>query len=430
MPSAATVAEPAGAQRRVGGTGRRAGMAAAAILIVLVVLDTLSPPGPPLNAVIGAIAYGTKTLIGVGVVVLGMWALATARLPLLFRAAMVAYVLVVLGWFIAWLLVDAGSDAVTYLLNPTYSVWSWLLILMVPIVARFNREGAITDTVARIPLLVAVLLLVVPTVGSGLLGLTLNNSNAGVAMLLLLACRTGGVQTRGIRALLALGVGAAMLVTGYRIYALGSLVFILNQLPPRMTRRLLIVQVLLLSFTPLIFQFVITNYGDILVSQANQNFFDTRSFLFEELINDFSFSEIWTGRGLRGSYYSPYFFNIAKNYGQAVGYTNIWRTSSEIGWLNVVLHMGLIGFIPFYLALVAPVFVRAREPLIPNDGLRRFVPVMMLLFAGELWNVISAAYFSWYLVLGALLSAAVPSRKTESARSATTSRRVRTTAPL
>jgi hypothetical protein len=387
------------------GTSRPLGLAAAAALLGLVVLDILSPSGPPLTPAIGGIAYGAKTLLGLAIAVGGVWALATTRLTWIFRLATAAYVLVVLVWFTIWLLGDTRGDGVTYLLNPTYSVWSWLMILMIPLVARLNRDGALTDTVSRIPVFIGFALLMTATIGMSVFGLMLNSSNAGVVVLLLLACRpAGGIATRGIRVSLIIAVAAAMIVGGYRLYAVAALVFALNQFIPRMTRRILIVQIVILTFTPAIFWYVVNNYSDVLVSSSDANFFDTRSFLFKELVADFSSSEIVYGRGLTANYYSPYFFNIMKNYASLQGYSNVWRTTSEIGWLNIILHLGVVALVPFYLAIVSVHFLRFRSGVVPVDGLRRLLPTIFLLFTGEMWNGISSSYFCWYFTLGALLS--------------------------
>lgn len=391
------------------------GTATAIILIALVILDTLSPPGAPISAAIGAVAYGAKTLLGIGIVVFGLLALATTRLPVVFRIATIAYLAIVAVWFLIWLLGNTREDATTYLLNPNFSVWSWLMVLMVPLIARRNREGTITDAIARIPLTVGLVIVLVAAVGVRL-GWKLNASNAGVALLFMLACRS--IQTGANRVLhvgLALLVVSAMLISGYRIYAAAALVFAANLLIPRMSRRMLIAQLLMFTLAPLIFQYVITNYPDVFNGNNNSSLFvDTRSFLFKELLDDYSTADLWLGRGLDARYYSPYFFNLAKHYADNTGYMNIWRTSSEIGWLNAIMHVGAAGTVVFLLTLFIPALKKTRVGASPGTiaGMRRFVPIMVLLYSGELWNSISAAYFCWYVALGTLLAGALgPARQ-------------------
>jgi hypothetical protein len=375
-------------------------------LILLVLLDTLSPPGPPLNSAVGGVVYGLKTLMGAAIVTTGLWALVTTRLPALFRVPALLYVMVVLVWFGIWILHTDGHDMVTYLLSPTYSVWSWLMILLVPIVARSNRNGRLTQAIGRIPLTLGMALVLIPAVGMGVLGWNLNASNAAVAMLLILACRARADVLWPIqRLVLALIVSGAMIVSGYRIYVIAALLFALNSIFPRW-RWLLVLQLLLLALTPGIYQYVVTNYGSYFIEQNNVNFQDTRSFLFTELIGDLSTTEIWTGRGLSGSYYSPYFRYLAEHRGEMVGANNIMRTTSEVGWLNIVLHLGLIGLILYCIAVIAPAFANVRRltQSIPIAGLYCFLPAMVLLFAGEMWNAFSASYFSLYFALGAMLT--------------------------
>lgn len=381
-------------------------------LLSLVLLDVLSPPGPPITPLIGGLVYGLKTALGVFVVVFGLFALFATRLPATFRTSVILYVSVVLLWFFLWILGfrsqnSSNSSVVTYLLNPTYSVWSWLFILLVPIVARWNAFGKLSNAIARVPLWLGSAIMLVPALGVGVLNWNLNASNSSVLMLFLLACRpVNDGQTRFKHFLIALLVCAAMIVAEYRIYSVGAILFAVNLYIPK-NRFVLISQIIIIAASPIIFHFIVDSYANVLISRDNPLLFDTRSFLFAELVDDFSSRELITGRGIDGSYFSPYFLYVAKHMATSVGYNNIWRTSSEIGWLNVVLHYGILGVIPLYLALIAPTFVNCKrlQGIIPMQGIYCFLPVMMLLFSGELWNSISASYFCWYAALGMLLTA-------------------------
>lgn len=392
---------------------RASGILAAAVLITLVVLDTLSPPGPPLTTLIGIIVYAAKTAIGMLIVAFGLWALLTTRLPLVFRLATLFYALIVISWFITWIVFRTSGggalndSALTYLLNPTFSVWSWLMILMVPLVARLNNNGQLTNAIGHIPLSLGMIMMLIPALGIGLLGLNLNASNAAVAMLFIIACRpTITVYSRARSLILSLIVCAAMIIAGYRIYAAGAILFVINSFLPK-SRWFLIFELIAISFIPVMFQYVLANYSDVIYAHNTTSFTDTRSFLFKELTDDLSANEMLVGRGIDARYYSQYFFNIAKYNSSAVGYNNIWRTSSEIAWLNIILHYGVLALSPFYIAVIVPAFAKSRRLIenIPLEGIYCFLPVMMLLFAGELWNAISASYFCWYAALGAMLTA-------------------------
>lgn len=398
-------------QQRVKSYSRIIGGSAIGATLGLLLLDILSPPGPPLSTLIGAVVYGGKAALGALVAIFGVYALFRARLPILFRVSVLLYVGIVLCWFLIWLMGvrnvhTANSSIITYLLNPTYSIWSWLLILLVPIVAKWNVNGQISNALRRIPLTIGLAFMLVPAMGMWLLHWNLNASNGGVFMLFLLALRHSPSHGTKIGHFVIAAIAcAAMLAAGYRIYAIGALIFSFNLYFPK-RKKLIIAQILFISMTPIIYHFLIINYSYIIVSSENSLLFDTRSFLFKEIVEDFSLIEFWTGRGLDASYYSPYFLYVARHMGTSVGFNNIWRTTSEIGWLNIILHFGIQGLLPFYIATITPVMSHSRRlsAFLPIDGLYCFLPMMTLLFAGELWNAINVSYWSWYIALGILLT--------------------------
>lgn len=406
-----TLSVDTGDPRRAKSYSRIIGAFIAVAAVSLVILDILSPPGPPLSNFVGSLVYGGKTALGAMVTILGFYALFRARLPILFRISVILYTCIVICWFLIWLMGVrnnhlANSSILTYVFNPTYSIWSWLFILLIPLVATLNRNGQISNALGRIPLVIGLALLLVPTIGLWLFHWNVNTSNSGIFMLLLLAMRYS--PSRLVKAshfFIALIVCIAMIVTDYRIYAIGSLVFALNLYIPK-SKILFTSQYIFLSLTPILFHFIITNYAESIVSSDNPILFDTRSFLFEEMIDDFSYYELLTGRGFDGSYYSPYFAYVAKHFAADVGLNNVWRTTSEIGWLNIILHFGLFGLIPFYIGTFSPAIFhsRNRSEILQIDGVYCLLPVISLLFAGELWSAINITYFSWYVALGILLT--------------------------
>lgn len=68
---------------------------------------------------------------------------------------------------------------------------------------------------------------------------------------------------------------------------------------------------------------------------------DTRTFLFEELIGDFSQYDLVFGRGAMGTYFSEYFYTIAEK-GIEGGDAAV-RQVSEVGYLHILLKAGLVG---------------------------------------------------------------------------------------
>lgn len=390
---------------------KRIGAAAAYLTLGLLILDILSPPGKPLTTLIGVVVYASKTAFSIMITVLGLDALSRTRLPIMFRLSMILYIIIVLVWFFLWAigirsLHSSNSGAITYLFNPTHSIWSWLFILVVPVVAKWNVSGQITSGLRQIPLALGLIFMLVPCIGIGLFQWNVVASSAGVFMLFLLALRPRRMRAVKIgHFIFSLVICGAMLFAGYRIYAIAALLFGLNLYMPK-RRKLLMLQILFISVCPVFYSFLINNYGFAVSGQENSLFQDTRSFLFTELVSDLSSTELWTGRGFDASYYSPYFRYVARHFATDVGYNNIWRTTSEIGWLNVILHFGILALAAFYVAVISPIifYSQRKAAFIPVEGIYCFLPVMTLLFAGELWSAINVSYLSWYIALGMLLT--------------------------
>lgn len=81
---------------------------------------------------------------------------------------------------------------------------------------------------------------------------------------------------------------------------------------------------------------------------------DTRTFLFEELFDDMSRKELIIGRGVLGTYYSPY-FQLTKDEGRE-GDSPI-RSESEVGYLFMILKGGFILMALYLLILIPAAFL-------------------------------------------------------------------------
>ena len=382
-------------------------MAIVPIFLVLAILDVVTPTGQPLTPLTGALSYGFKTALGAGVFLLGSLTLFRARLPFIFRLAVLLYVAVVLFWFMSWMTGPTRGDATTFLTNPYFSVWSWLMILVVPITITFNGRGLLTEAIAKIPVPPLVGALIIAEAVETIQRWGINLASAAVGILFIVACRTRyTLRSRISAAITALILAVVMALGGYRIYSLAFSIFAISYVAiPRYNRPVFILSTLLLICTPILYVQFKDVVSETLSSEDGPIAQDTRSFLFTELFDDFSPSEVALGRGLNGTYYSPYFAYIAQHDASSVGQNNIWRTGSEVSWLNMILKLGLIGLIPFMTALLTPVFLRQRNQLsvLPIDGMQRFVPMIILIFAAELPNQISVSYFSWYICIGTLI---------------------------
>jgi hypothetical protein len=74
---------------------------------------------------------------------------------------------------------------------------------------------------------------------------------------------------------------------------------------------------------------------------------DTRSFLYQELFNDLNSSELITGRGFSGTYFSLFFLNTWNEFG-----VSFQRFTIEVGFLQLILKGGYIYYVLFVLPLL------------------------------------------------------------------------------
>lgn len=89
--------------------------------------------------------------------------------------------------------------------------------------------------------------------------------------------------------------------------------------------------------------------ADYILSMLSDEWFvDTRTFLWEEMNDDFGVKDWIVGRGALGSYYSAYF-----DYTSRAGMEGDWmfRQVNEIGYLHIALKAGLIGVLLYFLTV-------------------------------------------------------------------------------
>lgn len=388
------------------------GAAATVAFVTLAMLDVVTRAGTPFTVLIGIITYGLKTAIGIFVVILGCLSLFRTKLPAPFLFGLISYTFIIIGQFIAWLLGDTTGDTVTYLTSPGFSVWSWLLILLVPIIAQRNYDGSISSALARVPVSVMIVILAGITAFEAVMGWGFNVASFAIGIALLVTSKTRDTFLRRGAAVLTVGLLAAlMIIAGNRIYAIGFFFLSMSYLCFRRFGRLLFLAFTFLFLaSPIIFETQKENIATIFASSDTKLTQDTRSFLYSELFSDLSVREVIVGRGFAGKYYSPYFAWIAKSQSSIVGSNNIWRSSSEVSWLNVILKFGILGLVTFMITVFSPVFLAESVDGggLPVDGMRRFFAMMTLIFAGELPNQISLSYICWYICIGTIIANAMP----------------------
>ena len=395
---------PSGARKR----GGIPPMAFIVVLAVLIVLDMLSQPGVMRPAAFLVVNYATKTAIALAVIGMGLRNLLRMKLPNVWRGAILTFVAVVAFWLGAWFAKGHLNDAVTMLLSPQFSAPSWMFVLLIPVAIVANADGQVTAAFRRIPPVVVVGLLAVLTTVDHYAELHLNLTTLGVSSVFILCAQqeASWLGARFWRAGLCVLIAVCMYAEGTRTYfAAFTLLGLSFVYMPRMSRGFSILLAIAFLTTPIIFSYITAQYGDYLAWLDREFFQDTRSFLFTELIEDMSQTEIFTGRGLDGTYYSPY-FHMLQETGNVFGSDRFIRYSSEISWLNILLKFGLIGLIPYLFTILYPVFMRGvvRAGDVSPEGMRRFLPHMLLIFVAEMPNTMNGTYFCFYLALGTLLA--------------------------
>jgi len=132
---------------------------------------------------------------------------------------------------------------------------------------------------------------------------------------------------------------------------------------------------------------------------------DTRTFLFRELAADFTNYDWVFGRGALGAYYSPYF-----EHWRLLGLPgdSPYRQTSEVGYLFIVLKMGLVG-VALYLATMLSAVFSSRY--LADRRLAGGCMLYLMLHTVS-WGIIAGAgvetrsVLDW-LVVGACFSGAV-----------------------
>ena len=152
------------------------------------------------------------------------------------------------------------------------------------------------------------------------------------------------------------------------------------------------------------------SYDYILNIISDEWLIDTRTFLFEEMNDDFSITDWLIGRGALGSYFSPYFYNNTR-----LNLEGDWfiRQVNEIGFLHIALKMGLIGVF-FYASTILSAVIK----LICNatDRMSFAVVIILSLHLVELMVVGQAVMSPQRVLLWILVGAALSFKKNNAER--------------
>lgn len=136
-------------------------------------------------------------------------------------------------------------------------------------------------------------------------------------------------------------------------------------------------------------------FGDKIYNLDDELLADTRTFLLEELSEDFDLKDWVIGRGALGVYYSPFFESIYLTQDDGDW---MFRPTNEIGYLHLVLKSGLIGvggyLFVFILAFTKAIF--SKDRFVFGVSIVIIIHIVEMFVVGRL-NFIPERVFYWIL---------------------------------
>jgi len=171
----------------------------------------------------------------------------------------------------------------------------------------------------------------------------------------------------------------------------------LNEIKPTLK----IFTIIFLAF----FSIVVIGKFDDFYNQVTQNeelTTDTRTFLFEELFQDMSQSELWIGRGAMGTYYSPYFDYIGQ---QGLEGDSETRSVNEVGYLEMILKGGYVMMLLYILILLPAAFLGIfKSKNIISKMCGYFILAYLIVWGISYYPIYSAEYILLWMATGTAIS--------------------------
>ena len=130
---------------------------------------------------------------------------------------------------------------------------------------------------------------------------------------------------------------------------------------------------------------------------------DSRTFLFEELYEDFSTTELLFGRGVMGTYFSNYFYELSLR--DVEGGDAADRISTEVGYLQMILKGGVLMVILHVLIMIPAAYlaiVKGRNSIVRMCGY--IVLIYFLLFSVNYYQQFTAHLLLLWVAIGTCLS--------------------------
>jgi len=145
------------------------------------------------------------------------------------------------------------------------------------------------------------------------------------------------------------------------------------------------------------------NFANLMkVSRLDNMTVDTRTFLFVELADDLSDRNRIYGRGVLGTYYSPYF-----SYAEAHGLEGDSSTRSvvEVGYLHMILKGGAIMVVLYLIVLVPAAYLgifRSNNSIAKGGGY--LIAAYLVMWTISYYSVFNAENIILWMAVGACMS--------------------------
>jgi len=138
------------------------------------------------------------------------------------------------------------------------------------------------------------------------------------------------------------------------------------------------------------------------ITQNDELTTDTRTFLFEELFQDLTYSELWLGRGAMGTYYSPHFDYTTQHGLEGDSET---RSVNEVGYLEMILKGGYVMMILYILILLPAAFLGIfKSKNIISKMCGYFILAYLIVWGISYYPVYSAEYILLWMAAGTAIS--------------------------
>ncbi len=361
------------------------------------------------DTLIRAVSYVTAFAGTVPIVVLGFLNFRRSRIPKIVKFLMIFLMVWVVGWTTIWLFQVSGKGFITPLFNPALSVFTWLMFLLIP-TAEVRLRNAFLFPTPKTTVYLCLAGILITEIFNAFLSITLNIRPFVFVILAAALLNEGSVKRIDNKTLLYCAVTFCMYVCflttfkAYRSYSLACAATLVLMLLSNLRQGFVLKKafaisaiVVTWSSTALLLEYPEFLFRDLPGLIGIDMGADTRTFLILEYLNGATLQDIAVGRGLGGGYYSSFFYHLVMV--GIPGGDSPFRAGVEIGAINVILKLGLVGLVPF-LAITNYAVLRRGAWSPRFQGYIALLLIINMLFFEEWVQDAGVTYALWFAVVG------------------------------